>query len=290
MKRISDTDLILNPDGSAYHLNILPEDVADIVITVGDQDRVPEVTKFFDHIELKKGKREFITHTGLLNKKRITVISTGIGTDNIDIVLNELDALVNIDLNTRLPKSELRSLDIIRVGTSGAIQADIPVDSVLVSKAAFGLDPLMHFYEQQVTPDEQFLLGQLENLLPSYFKPKPYIAFASPRLLTELAAGLQQGITITMPGFYAAQGREVRAKASIHRLMDILRAFSINDDRITNLEMETAGIYGLAKCLGHEALSFNVILANRITNVFSKNPAAIMDKAITQVLEGISAY
>lgn len=290
MKRISDTDLILNPDGSAYHLNILPEDVADIVITVGDQDRVPEVTKFFDHIELKKGKREFITHTGLLNKKRITVISTGIGTDNIDIVLNELDALVNIDLNTRLPKSELKRLDIIRIGTSGAIQADIPVDSVLVSKASFGLDPLMYFYEQQVTPDEQFLLRQLENLLPSYFKPKPYIASASPRLLTDLSAGLQQGITITMPGFYAAQGREVRAKPSIHGLMDILRAFNINDDRITNLEMETAGIYGLAKCLGHEALSFNVILANRITNVFSKNPAAIMDKAITQVLERISAY
>jgi len=285
MNRISETDLILNTDGSVYHLNLLPEDVADTVITVGDQDRVPEVTKYFDHIEVKKGKREFVTHTGRISNKRITVISTGIGTDNIDIVLNELDALVNIDFETREVKQHLKSLDIIRIGTSGAIQSDIAVDTLLVSTAAFGLDSLMHYYEQQLNGDEQFLLRELEMALPLSYRFKPYIASASEQLLYTLGEGLQKGITISAPGFYSPQGREVRAISKTPQLMDILQQFNVNNNRITNLEMETAGIYGLAGALGHNALSFNVILANRVSQIFSKEPLKVMDNFIKEVLE-----
>jgi uridine phosphorylase len=289
MKRIAETDLILNADGSAYHLNLLPDDVADTVITVGDQDRVGEITQYFDHIELKKGKREFITHTGTLGKKRITVISTGIGTDNIDIVLNELDALVNIDFNTRVPHSNLRSLNIIRIGTSGAVQADIPIDSLLVSSAAFGLDALMHYYKQNLSPEEQELLNALLSALPKNYTLSPYIASADESLLNTLGQGLPQGITITAPGFYAPQGRQIRAENVMPQLMDIIQKFNSAGQRITNLEMETAGIYGLAASLGHKALSYNVILANRVTQTFSQQPAKIMDHYIKQLLDKIIA-
>lgn len=287
MTRIAETNLILNADGSAYHLNLLPGDVADIVITVGDQDRVGEITQYFDHIELKKGKREFITHTGSIGNKRITVISTGIGTDNIDIVFNELDALVNIDFKTRLPHADLRSLNIIRVGTSGAVQANIPVDSLLVSSAAFGLDALMHYYKQNLSSQEQKLLAEFKSALPDDYNLSPYIASADQSLLNTLGDGLPQGITITAPGFYAPQGRQVRAQNIMPNLMNIIQNFSSNGHRITNLEMETAGIYGLAASLGHQALSYNVILANRATNAFSKQPAKIMDHFIKQLLEKI---
>ncbi len=287
MKRIAETDLILNADGSAYHLNLLPGDVADTVITVGDQDRVGEITQYFDHIELKKGKREFITHTGTIGNKRITVISTGIGTDNIDIVFNELDALVNIDFKTRIPHSNLRSLNIIRIGTSGAVQADIPVDSLLISSAAFGLDALMHYYKQNLSSQEKDLINDLKSALPDDYNLLPYIASADSSLLNTLGKGLSQGITITAPGFYAPQGRQVRAQNIMPDLMNIIQNFSTNGQRITNLEMETAGIYGLAASLGHKALSCNVILANRATNTFSKQPAKIMDHYIKQLLEKI---
>lgn len=289
MKRIAETDLILNADGSAYHLNLLPGDVADTVITVGDQDRVAEITQYFDHIELKKGKREFITHTGTIGNKRITVISTGIGTDNIDIVLNELDALVNIDFNTRLPHTHLHSLNIIRIGTSGAVQADIPVDSLLVSSAAFGLDALMHYYKQELSELEQKLLADFQSALPNEYILAPYFASADGSLLTALAEDISQGITITAPGFYAPQGRQVRAENVMPQLMDIIQNFNSAGQRITNLEMETAGIYGLAASLGHKAISFNVILANRVTQTFSKQPAKIMDHYIKQLLEKIIA-
>jgi uridine phosphorylase len=289
MKRIAETDLILNADGSAYHLNLLPGDVADTVITVGDQDRVAEITQYFDHIELKKGKREFITHTGAIANKRITVISTGIGTDNIDIVLNELDALVNIDFNNRLPNTNLRSLNIIRIGTSGAVQADIPIDSLLVSSAAFGLDALMHYYKQDLSAQEQALLHGFKSALPKVYTLSPYLASADTGLLNTLGKGLPQGITITAPGFYAPQGRQVRAENFMPQLMDIIQNFNSGGQRITNLEMETAGIYGLAASLGHKAISFNVILANRVTQSFTKQPAKIMDQYIKQLLEKIIA-
>ena len=267
-----------------YHINLLPEDVADTVITVGDPDRVGLVSKYFDRIEIKKGKREFITHTGYIGKNRLTVISTGIGTGNIDIVLNELDALLNIDLKTRLPKSNLRHLDIIRIGTSGAIQPDIPVDSLLISSAAFGLDPIMNYYEQKLTDKEHELLLQFASSFLPENRIYPYLATANKELLETYAGDIRQGITITMPGFYAPQGRVLRAKQKIPGLMPIIQNFNASGKKISNLEMETAGIYGLAACLGHKALSFNVILANRAINSFSKNPVKVMDNFIKGIL------
>ncbi len=287
MTRISETDLILNPDGSVYHLNLLPEDIARTVITVGDPDRVAEVSKYFDYVELKKSKREFVTHTGTIGSKRITVLSTGIGTDNIDIVLTELDALINIDLKTRLPKDDLQSLDIIRIGTSGAIQPDIPIDSLLVSTAAFGMDTLMHYYSQNITPEGEELLADFKLALPVDCPFLPYITLGNKLLLDKFANGLQHGITISAPGFYAPQGRQVRAKLTITGLMEAIQSFSSSGQRITNLEMETAGIYGLAAALGHKAISFNVILANRRTQQFSKQPQQVMDASIKQVLERV---
>ncbi|HEY0244749.1 MAG TPA: nucleoside phosphorylase [Mucilaginibacter sp.] len=289
MNRISETDLILNEDGSAYHLNLHPGEIADTVITVGDQERVAAITKYFDAIEFKKAKREFVTHTGRIGNKRLTVISTGIGTDNIDIVFNELDALVNIDFATRLVNPNLRSLNLIRIGTSGAVQADIAVDSLLVSGAAFGLDALMHYYEQHLSEKEEGLLKAFKTALPGSYSLSPYLASADETLLHQLGAGLPQGITLTAPGFYAPQGRQVRAVSAMPDLMKMIQNFKAGNQCITNLEMETAGIYGLAKSLGHKALSFNIILANRVTHTFSQQPAAIMDHYIQQVLAKLIA-
>jgi uridine phosphorylase len=204
-------------------------------------------------------------------------------------VLNELDALVNIDFNTRVPHSNLRSLNIIRIGTSGAVQADIPIDSLLVSSAAFGLDALMHYYKQNLSPEEQELLNALLSALPKNYTLSPYIASADESLLNTLGQGLPQGITITAPGFYAPQGRQIRAENVMPQLMDIIQKFNSAGQRITNLEMETAGIYGLAASLGHKALSYNVILANRVTQTFSQQPAKIMDHYIKQLLDKIIA-
>jgi uridine phosphorylase len=287
MTRISETDLILNSDGSVYHLNLLPDDIAGTVITVGDPDRVAEVSKYFDHVELKKSKREFVTHTGTIGSKRITVLSTGIGTDNIDIVLTELDALVNIDFKTRFPKHDLQKLDIIRIGTSGAIQADISIDSLLVSTAAFGMDTLMHYYKQDISPEGERLLADFKLVLPVNCPFLPYITLGDKSLIDKLANGLQQGITISAPGFYAPQGRQVRAKLAITGLMEAIQNFSYGGQRITNLEMETAGIYGMAAALGHRTISFNVILANRATQKFSSKPKEVMDICIRQVLDRV---
>ena len=287
MKPISESDLIVNPDGSIYHLNLLPEDVADIVITVGDPDRVKEVSKYFDRVELRKGKREFKTHTGYLGDKRITVISTGIGTDNIDIVLNELDALVNIDFKLRAPKPELKSLKIIRIGTSGSLQDDIPVDSILVSEFGLGLDALMNYYFHQESGDEHLLLDGIKSHFHQIKGINPYITAADQSLMEQIGKGLATGITVTAPGFYAPQGREVRAKNSVPNLVNLLKTFSAGKYRITNLEMETAGIYALSKALGHKALSVNAILASRTKFEFSKNPQRIISKTIAHVLDSL---
>ena len=288
MNRIAETELILNDDGSLYHLNLLPGDVADTVITVGDPHRVVQVSKHFDHIELKKTKREFVTHTGTLSGKRLTVMSTGISTDNIDIVLNELDVLVNIDLQSRLPNQHLRSLNIIRIGTSGAVRADIPVDSLLVSSAAIGLDTLMHYYRQNLTAAEENLLASFKAILPDNYRLNPYIASANISLIDKLATNLQQGITLTAPGFYAPQGREVRARTATPKLFELIQDFEADGQRITYLELETAGIYGMASVLGHKAISFNVILANRATQLFSKHPETVMDGFIKNILERLT--
>lgn len=286
MSKIAQSDLIINSDASIYHLNLFPEDVGDIIITVGDQDRVAEVSKHFDSIDIKKGKREFITHTGFLNKKRISVVSTGIGTDNIDIVLNELDALVNIDFDLRHINSQLKSLKIIRLGTSGSIQEDIEVGSILASSHGLGLDSLMNYYDRDYSIEEKYL----EQAITKHIDQpaiNPYLTAASATLLTQLAYDLPKGITVTAPGFYAPQGRQVRAKNAIPNLLDKLSSFNLQHLKITNLEMETAGIYALANVLGHEAISINAILANRLKFEFAKNPQKVIDKMIISILEKI---
>ncbi|NCD71327.1 nucleoside phosphorylase [Mucilaginibacter agri] len=288
MYTIPSTDLILNADGSAYHLNLLPQDIADTIILVGDPDRVTEVSKHFDSIELRKGKREFITHTGYMAGKRMSVVSTGIGTDNIDIVLNELDALVNIDLKTRVVHQELKKLNLVRIGTSGIVQADIEVDSLLVSEAAIGLDALMHYYKHALTEEQEQMLSAFAYALPQEIVHRPYLSIADEYLLKTLGEGIQQSVTITAPGFYAPQGRQIRAQSTMPQLLDIIEKFKFKNKRITNLEMETAGIYGMATALGHRAISFNVLLANRITDKFSTQPAEIMDRYIVEVLSRVA--
>lgn len=284
-QELSAADLIINPDGSIYHLNLLPEDVAGTIITVGDPDRVPAVSRHFDSIELRKGGREFITHTGYLGKKRLTVVSTGIGTDNIDIVLNELDALVNIDFRSREVKSQLSSLNIIRIGTSGAIQADVPMGTILASSFGLGMDALMNYYIHQLSGDEHSLLDGIKTHLSHLKGISPYITAADASLLHTIGSDMEKGITVTAPGFYAPQGRQVRAKNAVPNLVSHLAAFRHEGNRITNLEMETAGIYALAKVLGHKALSVNAILASRVNYEFSKTPAKVVDKAIYMVLD-----
>lgn len=283
---INNSELILNSDGSIYHLNLLPEDLAHTIITVGDPDRVAKVSKYFDRIELKKGKREFITHTGYIGAKRLSVISTGIGTDNIDIVLNELDALVNIDFQRREVRSELTALEIVRIGTSGAVQTDVEMGSILASEYGVGFDALMQFYQK---PYDEIELN-IQQALIRYFPQlslKPYLARAGERLLDRIAFDLPKGITLTAPGFYAPQGRCLRSDNTIPDLISLINSFRHNDFRLTNLEMETAGIYALANMFGHQALSINAILASRVAGEFSADPEAVVEKAIQLVLERI---
>jgi len=289
MTKIPDSELILNEDGSIYHLNLLPAQIANTIITVGDPDRVAQVSKHFDSIEVKVQKREFVTHTGMLGGKRISVISTGIGTDNIDIVLNELDALVNVDLATRTVKKEHTTLDIIRIGTSGCLQKDIPVDSYLVSAFGIGMDGLIHYYDYKNNADETLLhYNFIEYRASDLAYPiRPYIAQGSKELIAQFGQKMLKGITITCPGFYAPQGRTVRAKSTVEDMLPILAGFKDKDLRITNFEMETAGIYGLANLLGHRAISCNALLANRATNTFSKNPKEAVERLIKNVLESI---
>ncbi|QQT29797.1 nucleoside phosphorylase [Sphingobacterium siyangense] len=283
---INESELILNADGSIYHLNLLPEDLASTVITVGDPDRVAKVSKHFDRIELKKGKREFITHTGYLGNKRLTVISTGIGTDNIDIVLNELDALANIDFANRTVKSTLSSLDIVRIGTSGAVQQDVEMGTILASAYGIGLDALMNYYQGSYDGEEQALQAELAEYF-SALNLKPYVAKAGASLLDRIAFDLPKGVTLTAPGFYAPQGRTVRSTNTIPNFIDLIKSFQYKDQRFTNLEMETAGIYALANMFGHQALSINAILASRVDGRFSSAPEEVVDKAIQLVLERI---
>lgn len=280
---IPESEMILNADGSIYHLNLCPEDLADTIIFVGDQDRVPLVSQYFDSVQVKKGKREFITHTGMLRGKRISVLSTGIGTDNIDIVMNEIDALVNIDFNTKTLKPELKHVDIIRIGTSGSIQGNLAIGTILASEYAIGFDALMQFYIKPYTIQEERLrISIAEHFSNLLFKP--YVGKASDRLLSKFAADLPKGITMTAPGFYGPQGRCVRSHNMHPNLIKLANSFCLEDKNITNLEMETAGIYALANMFGHHAISINAILASRINDEFSPNPAEIIDRAIQFVL------
>jgi len=286
---IAESELILNADGSIYHLNLLPEDIADTIITVGDPDRVADVSQYFDTISLKKSKREFVTHTGVLNGTRLTVLSTGIGTDNIDIVFNELDALVNIDLNARVVKLTKKSLNIVRIGTSGAIQKNIPVDSIILSKTAIGLDGLLHFYQGQNVQNNALIESLTTHLDWANHNIHPYAFSCDDNLVQKLHSNhIQLGTTITNAGFYAPQGRQIRLEPKLTDFHEKLQSFVFQDKKLTNLEMETAGIYGLAKLLGHKAVSMNAILANRATGEFSKSPTTTVDSLIQYCLEKLT--
>ncbi len=283
---IPDSELILNADGSIYHLNLRPEDISSTIIFVGDPDRVGLVSQYFDTVDVKKGKREFITHTGTLRGKRLSVISTGIGTDNIDIVMNEIDALFNVDFESKTLKDTLTSVDIIRIGTSGSIQGNLAIGTILASEYAIGFDTLMQFYCKSYSDQEI----ELKNAVHEHFSSltfKPYVGRASERLLNKLASDLPKGITMTAPGFYGPQGRCVRSKNMYPDLIKRANSFVVGEKQITNLEMETAGIYALANMFGHHAISINAILASRVKDEFSENPQEVVDDAIKYILDRI---
>ena len=288
MQRIAESELIINSRGAIYHLDVRPEELAQNVITVGDQDRVKEVSKHFDTIEVKRQHREFVTHTGFIGKKRISVVSTGIGPDNIDIVLNELDALVNIDFETRTINPELKQLNIIRLGTSGSLQADIPVDSFVASTHGLGIDNLMNFYLYENNEEERQIIHAFITQTQFHSKFSPYISGASGTLIRHFVDGYHQGITVTCPGFYGPQGRILRLGISNPNLIDRLTDFNFGNHRITNFEMETSAIYGLGSALKHHCLSLNAIVANRIQKTFSTDGGALIEKMIVKSL-GIMA-
>ncbi|HEY0091589.1 MAG TPA: nucleoside phosphorylase [Flavobacterium sp.] len=286
---IKSSELILNPDGSVYHLNLRPEHIAHDIIFVGDQNRVEKITQFFDSIEFTTQKREFKTQTGRYKGKRMTVMSTGIGPDNIDIVLNELDALVNIDLDTRVPKKELTSLNIIRIGTSGSLHTDIPVDSFVLSKYALGLDNMLRSYlidNVSIADIEEAFINKTNW---DARKGRPYAIACSTELERIIESDLMhKGITATAGGFYGPQGRVLRLGIQDEILNSKMDRFIHNGNRITNLEMETAAIYGLSALLGHKALSLNAIIANRASGTFSSDPYKAVDELIAYTLNKLA--
>ncbi len=286
MQSIAESELIINNRGAIYHLDLRPEELAPIIFTVGDPDRVSAVSKHFDSIEHKSHHREFVSHTGYIGKKRVTVVSTGIGTDNIDIVLNELDALANIDLAARTIKSQPVVLTIIRMGTSGSLQKDIPVDSFVASTHGLGIDNLLNFYRHEENDEEKALMQSFSTQTQLHQRQaQPYISAASATLLKHFVEGFHRGITVTCPGFYGPQGRVLRLGLSQPELIDRLTGFSYGPHRITNFEMETAGIYGLGRLLGHHCLSLSAIVANRIAKSFSADGNAAVEKLIRTTLE-----
>jgi uridine phosphorylase len=290
MSRIHESELILNSRGAVYHLDLLPAELADLVITVGDPWRVPSVSKHFDEIFHTSTHREFVTHSGRIGEKKISVVSTGIGTDNVDIVLNELDALVNIDFNTRTIRPHLRHLKIIRVGTAGSLQPDIPVDSYVVSTHGLGIDNLLNFYRHDHNEEEKQLLQSFvtQTQLHHHFA-YPYISTASPSLLKHFVNGFNAGITVTCPGFYGPQGRILRLGLSHPDLINRMTQFQFGQHRIANFEMETSGIYGLSRIFGHHCLSLSVIVANRVKKEFSRNSALAIEQLISKTLEIVTA-
>lgn len=290
MQRIAESELILNSRGAVYHLNLRPEELAETVITVGDPDRVAAISAHFDRVEVKQQHREFVTHTGFIGQKRISVVSTGIGPDNIDIVFNELDALININLETRIIKDNLTSLQIFRIGTCGALQGEIAVDSYLVGTHGLGLDNLLSYYRLEQNEEEASIIQQFitQTQLNSQFS-RPYISGASASLLKHFVEGFYQGITVTCPGFYGPQGRVLRLGLRQPGLIEALTHFRSGPHRIVNFEMETSAIYGMSRLLGHQCISINAVVANRITKTFSENSTAAMEKLIVKSLEIIGS-
>lgn len=282
---IKDSELILNPDGSIYHLNLKPEHIAHDILLVGDQDRVEKITKHFDCIEFATQKREFKTQTGYYKGKRLTVLSTGIGPDNIDIVLNELDALVNIDLKTRKPKETHTSLNFVRVGTSGSLQADVPVDGFVISSHGLDLNGMLHFYKIDDISNPEIEEAFVAFTNWNNKKARPIVINNSKKLEAIFDSNeVYKGLTATAGGFYGPQGRVLRLPLQDPDLNKKMDTFSFNGMRITNFEMETSVIYGLSKLLGHHALSLNAVIANRATGQFSKDPKAVVERLIAYTL------
>lgn len=287
---IKESELIINSDGSVFHLHLQPENIADNIILVGDQNRVSEIAKFFDPVEFSAHNREFNSVTGVYNNNRFTAISTGIGTDNIDIVLNELDALVNIDLKTREVKKKKKSLNIVRIGTSGSMQKELAVNSWLVSQKSIGFDGLLNFYAGR----EKYCDLAFEEAFKSFTGwisslPDPYVTDASGTLLPKFSGSeFNKGVTISAPGFYGPQGRIIRLSASMPRLNSLVEQFRYNNLQITNFEMESSAIYGLSRMLGHEALTVCLIIANRITGDANNNYYDEMKKLIKKVLDTLT--
>lgn len=289
MKRIAESELILNPDGSIYHLKLKPENIADDIIVVGDPGRVPVISAYFDSVEFKQSNREIVTHTGYIGKKRLTVLSTGMGTDNLDIVINELDAVVNIDLENRVPKKEHKALNIIRLGTSGAMQEDIPVGSYVMSTHGIGLDGLMWFYAagKQII-DQDLTAAFLKQLNWPNDLPKAYIVAGSNSLMEKMEKGYVKGITATAPGFFGPQGRVLRLDLAYPDLNDRISAFRYENYRITNFEMETSALYGLSKALGHNAMTVCAIIANRLRKEYAKDYKSNVTALIEDLLEKLA--
>jgi uridine phosphorylase len=291
LKILPSSELVLNPDGSIYHLKLHPHEIADTILLVGDQGRVETISSKFDSIETKRQNREFVTHTGTYKGKRFTALSTGIGTDNLDIVMNELDALVNINLKERVVLSERRGLNLIRIGTSGTIQEDIPVDSVVVSSHGLGFDGLMHFYGFKESAEDQVLLEEINHLLrlPDHFN-RPYLTKADQKLFDLLSKDNYTGITATASGFYAPQGRELRLTPAVSDLNERMMAFSAGGLKITNFEMETSALYGLSAMLGHRACTACAIIANRAKLEYSKDYKPVIENLVITVLERLANH
>ncbi len=286
MSRIGESELILNPDGSVYHLKLQPDELAGDIIVVGDPGRVANVSKHFDRIELTRQNREIITHTGYVGEKRITVLSTGMGTDNIDIVLNELDALVNIDLGRREKKSGHTALNIIRLGTSGALQAGVPVDSVVASTHGIGLDGMLYYYKKlPEVIDAEITDAFIEQTSWHPHFPRPYAVACSPELLRHVGEGFLHGMTATSPGFYGPQGRILRLETTHPDLNQAIAGFDFKGQKILNFEMETSALYGLGLMLGHNTLTLCAIIANRVEKKFSKDYHPVIDKLIVNVID-----
>lgn len=285
MAKIGEADLVLNSDGSVYHLSLHPKHLSDTILTVGDPSRVYMISKFFDSIEFEVNRREFITQVGTYRGKRVTVISTGIGTDNIEIFFTEIDALANIDLRTREPKARRRKLNILRIGTSGALQEDIPLGSHLLCDYAVGFDNLMAFYDLPQDELEQFVGADIQKELKLPFRP--YVVRGSEVMRKKFAADMIVGNTITAPGFYAPQGRAIRIPIKYPRLLQALNSYHHKggDFWLANFEMETAGYYALGRLLGHDVLSANAIIVNRVRNRFSEDPNKVVEALICKVLD-----
>jgi len=285
---IPNSQLVFNEEGAIYHLNLFPEMLADNVILVGDPGRVPMISNHFDNIEYKRSNREIVTHTGTYKGKRITVLSTGMGTDNIDIVLNELDAVANINFEKRMPKAEHRTLNLVRIGTSGALQPEIDIDTCVASRYAVGLDGLAYFYKDYKSViNNEMTDAFIKDMHYPTDLPKPYVIESSPELFNRINDGFHQGITATSPGFYGPQGRCIRAELNYPRINHDIENFRFNEWKVTNFEMESSALFLLAKILGHNALTVCVIAANRVLEKFSPNYHPTMEKLIETVLNRI---